>query len=242
MDAHNINTHDWNPSCDYLSGREELIASTLKLVLEKKVVVIRATPLVGKTTLLRLLGRHILFNCPSLEPIWIHWQKPNRRLKPYYKDFLDDNVEVWRRRNAKHRAPNPEAKLIYIIDEAQNSYSEHEFWSEEIKSRSLRSNPLFILVCVYGSAGQNITGFDNGILSEAISTDPSQRIELQPSFTGAPCMLFNSKETTTVVRKWAVMNKYTIISGVIDYIQLVTGGHPGMVGLVLQYFTSRFSQ
>ena len=242
MDDHELCADDWNPYCDYVSGREELVSATLNLVLEKGVVVLRATPQVGKTILLTLLGRHILFNCPSLEPVLVYWMGPEQRNWVHYRAFLEDRATLWRKRNALYRPCNPKARLIYLIDEAQNSYTETDFWSEQLKRRFTRSNPLFVLVCVYGSTGQYLTGLNCGILSEAIKLDQSQRIELRRTGSVGASLLFTFKETMTVVKKWAIARNYNITSGVAEYIQTATDGHPGMVGLVLLAFDNRFPQ
>lgn len=91
MDEHELPYSDaaWDPFCNYVCQREGLVAATLRLVLEKGVVVIRATPQVGKTTLLLLLGRHIRDECPSLEPIWLQWRPLEKRNGLPYQNYLD---------------------------------------------------------------------------------------------------------------------------------------------------------
>ena len=109
MDEHNAQPAMWDPNCDYICGREELIDATLKLVFERKVVIIRATPQVGKTTLLHLLGRHILYQYPSLEPVWIIWQRKDEEGRDGLecKPYLNRATQSYRRENAYHRAHNP---------------------------------------------------------------------------------------------------------------------------------------
>ncbi|KAL9121667.1 MAG: hypothetical protein Q9187_001781 [Circinaria calcarea] len=232
----------WNPECSYISQREELVAATIRLVLEKGVLVIRATPQVGKSTLLILLGRHILAEYPSLEPIWIQWESAEKRNGLPYQDYLDEKAKHWRKINAKYRDHNPNAKLIYLIDEAQNSYLEPDFWSRQLKNMFTRSRSLYILVCVYGSTTELLAGPNENIQSEAIRIDQSQRIGLFPSVTGGLCMQFTSKETEDVVQKWAFDNKYKLMGSVCEYMHIATSGHPGMIGLLLGHFESRFPQ
>ena len=55
-------------------------------------------------------------------------------------------------------------------------------------------------------------------------------------------MLFKLGETTTVVRKWAVFNRYPYDDNVPEYLQGATDGHPGIVGMILQYFEFFFRQ
>ena len=244
MEKHELRSSErgWNPNCPYVSFREELVTATMRLVLEKGVVVIRATPQVGKSTLLKLLGRHILKEHPSLEPIWIHWVSKENRNGHSYQKYLDEAAIQWRRMNAAYRPQNPKTREIFLLDEAQNSYDEFDFWSSELKNRLTTSQPLFVLVCVYGSTTELLGGEDMTTPSEAFRIDQSQRIELRPSITGGMCMQFTSKETELVVNKWALDNKYELTGDVCEYMHMATSGHPGMLRMLLDYFDSRFPQ
>ena len=76
MDYHEPHIQDpWNPLIDYLCERQGLVASVLQSVRQQGVVVIRATPQVGKTTLLKLLGLHIVHHESDLEPVFLTWGK-----------------------------------------------------------------------------------------------------------------------------------------------------------------------
>ena len=244
MDEHELPPSDtaWNPNCVYVSQREGLVAATIRLVLEKGVIIIRATPQVGKTTLLVLLGRHILEKHPSLEPVWIHWKPREDRNDLPYQQYLDNEAMHWREINSRYRPHNPEARTIYLIDEAQNSYPEADFWSRQQKNIFARSQSLFVLVCVYGSTTKYLTGRDNNTQSEAIKIPQSQRIELRPSATGGLCMQFTWKETEDVVQKWAYEHGYKLMGNVCEYMHMATSGHPGMIGLLLRSFHSCFFQ
>lgn len=241
MDHHHIQGSPWELNCDYPCLREDLVAATLKLVQEKRVVVIRATPQVGKTTLLYLLGRHILFHEESLEPIYVYWRPEKERKGQKFLEFLNEEATQWRRLNSGCRPNNPNARNIFLIDEAQNSYEESGFWDRYLKNRNTRSQPLFVLVCVYGETG-TFVAHHRGVYSEAIKVDPGHRIELRPSITGQPYMLFTSRETDIVLKTWALLRHYHLGDGVREYIHAATDGHPGMVGLILAYFDFRFPQ
>lgn len=247
MDDHELSSDDlaWNPNIGHVCQREELVAATLRLVLEKGVVVIRATPQVGKSTLLVLLGRHILYNHNSLEPIWMQWKPKEDRNGLDYLGYLDQTAKEWHRNNARYRPSQPNAKKIYLIDEAQNSYSDVDFWTRILKNRFTRSRSLFVLVCVYGSTTDSLTRFigrDQNIQSEAIKIDQDQRIDLRPSVKGGLCMQFTWKESEEVVQKWAYDNKFKLMGNVGEYMHTATSGHPGMLGMLLMYFESCFSK
>ncbi|KAF7502203.1 hypothetical protein GJ744_006744 [Endocarpon pusillum] len=245
MDDHEIDDIAWDPNVCHLSHREELVAATLRLVLEKGLVVIRATPQVGKTTLLVLLGRHILYNHRSLEPIWMQWRRKEDRNGLNYTKYLEEEAKPWREMNAQYRPSHPNPKKIYLIDEAQNSYPDVDFWTRVLKNRYTRSRSLFVLVCVYGSTTDSLTRFtgrDQNIQSEAIMIDQSQRIDLRPSVKGGLCMQFTSKETEDVVQKWAHDSNFKLMGNVGGYMHTATSGHPGMLSMFLMSFDSCFPQ
>ncbi|KAL9109333.1 MAG: hypothetical protein Q9227_005963 [Pyrenula ochraceoflavens] len=179
--------------------REGLVADVLKLVREKGVVVIRATPQVGKSTLLMLLGQHIRIKETDLEPVYFTWKEQADRDIRQLDQYLREQREEWTDRNAEVRARNPSAKTIYLIDEAQNSYPEQPLWDMLIKNHSLRRSPLFVLACVYGAEDLPWLQAD----SQSLKIHRSQRIELRPS-AGSLHMTFTQAETVQVVNRFAL--------------------------------------
>ena len=118
MDSHEDLEHYWNSKCDNVCERPDLVTSILQLVRDTRVVIVRATPQTGKTTLLWLLGRHILDEHKDLEPILIQWERKAERDGLSYQEFLSHKATAWQRMNSKYRPPNPDARLIYLVDEA----------------------------------------------------------------------------------------------------------------------------
>ena len=236
MDEHERVESAWDPNCSHICERKDLVASIMRLLDSVRVVVIRATPQAGKSILLRLLGYHVLHERRELEPVYIDWDTREERKHLPYGKYLERERSRWRERNAEHRACNPGARTLYLIDEAQGSYEEKEFWTQELKNRDTRSQPMFVLVCLYG-ADVSIARV-LGVESQSLSIDSIQRVELRPSNTNNPHLLFTLKETTTVVQKWATLNRYQLESGIYAYLHAATDGHPGMVGFVLGFFNS----
>lgn len=241
MDSHEEYHHSWNPGCDFVCERQDLVASILHLVRNTRVVVIRATPLVGKSTLLKLLGRHILDTQRDLEPVFIHWESKSERDHLACDLYLQREASKWRETNAKYRPSRSTARTIYLIDEAQGSYEEKTLWGQMLKSRNTRSQPMFVLVCVYGAVGISHAR-ETHAESQALCIDSLQRVELRQSALGRPCMLFKLEETIITIEKWAIANRYMFEDGLPRYLQAATDGHPGMVGLLLQYFQMFFPQ
>ena len=243
IDVHNSIDAHWDPNCEFVCDRKELVSYILQKAQQYGVLAIRATPMIGKSTLLRLLGIHILREHHDLEPIYVLWQHWSKRKHFNHKhvnhnDYLAEQRSDWAGWNAKIRKPNPNARTIYLIDEAQGSYEEDAFWDHLVKSRNTRSSAIYVLVCVYGA----IADRKPGIESQTLRLDCFQRIELGSPRFGPAGMLFKLGETTTVVRKWAVFNRYTYDDNVPEYLQGATDGHPGIVGMILQYFEFFFRQ
>ena len=206
----------------------------MQLVGVMRVVIIRATPQAGKTTLLHLLGHHILYKQTELEPVFIDWKKRAERNNLPIDEYLEQEKSLWQGRNAKYRPYNPRAKTLYLIDEGQESYEEGDFWNRELKNRGTRYRPMFVVVCLYG-ADVSIRR-PLGVESRSLDISPIQRVELRPSSTNNPYILFKLQETTIVAKKWATINQYELSDDLYGYIHTVTDGHPGMVEFVLRHF------
>ena len=77
----------------------------MKLLLDRRVIVVRAPPEAGKTTLLQLLGTEILKNHPNLEPVRISWtsRSDETMAKKPYKGLLDEKLDEFRQLNDQER-------------------------------------------------------------------------------------------------------------------------------------------
>ncbi|KAF2732460.1 hypothetical protein EJ04DRAFT_395383, partial [Polyplosphaeria fusca] len=203
MDDHGPSRNNpWKPKCDYLCKRERLVASVLEYTRKFGVMVIRATPMVGKTALLQLLGLHIADNERDLEPVYLEWIPDDRRVHRTYEHYLEPERVYWQERNTRIRPCNPNAQTIYLIDEAQGSYEDTQFWTMLKNHHNTRAQDLFILVCVYGAAGTSSIREPN-IESQAQRMHSLQRVELRPSTSFSLCMLFREDEVALMVDKFA---------------------------------------
>ena len=234
MEQHDKVTSYWDPKNSYVCERTELVVSILQMLELNRVVVIRATPFAGKSTLLQLLGNYIVNQRRDLEPVYILWQSRTERNNLPYQKYLENARALWQVQNAAYRTCNPNAKVVYLIDEAQGSYEEIEFWNNDLKNRLSRHQPSFILVCLYGADVSHHRLSDE--VSKSLSVSPHQRVELRPSRINNPFLLFSLEETKNVVQKWAMLNQYKVTDDLYEYLHLVTDGHPGIVGFVLLHF------
>lgn len=235
MDDHGLDwKHQWRPTCDYLCRRERLVTSVLQRTRDYGVMVVRATPMVGKTSLLKLLGYHVVHNERDLEPVYVNWETRERRNGLAYDEYLQREKARRQRMNAEYRPRNPHARTIYLIDEAQGSYEDENFWSMLKDHHNTRMQDLFVLVCVYGAAGVSYKR-DPNVESQAQRMHALQRVELRPTTAFGLCMLFRKEEVDLMVRQFAVFNHYQLGPGITEYIYSATDGHPGMVGLLLSH-------
>ncbi|KAF2736795.1 hypothetical protein EJ04DRAFT_595567, partial [Polyplosphaeria fusca] len=206
--GHTMDDHgpDWNnpwmPNCDFLCKRERLVASVLEYTRKFGVMVIRATPMVGKTALLQLLGLHIADNERDLEPVYLDWKPRDKRIGQTYEHYLQHERAYWQERNTRIRPCNPSARTIYLIDEAQGSYEDTEFWTMLKNHHNTGMRSLFVLVCVYGAAGVSHIREPNVEL-QAQRMHSLQRVELRPSSSFGLCMLFREDEVALMVNKFA---------------------------------------
>ncbi|EKG15815.1 hypothetical protein MPH_07018 [Macrophomina phaseolina MS6] len=190
--------------------------------------------MVGKTTLLKLLGHHITHHELDLEPVYIQWESRQDRNGLPYEEYLAQQKITWQERNAESRPCNPRARTIYLIDEAQRSYEEDTLWAMLKNYHNMRDGSLFVLVCVYGAAGISPQR-ETFIESQARLMHSMQRIELRPSTPGSPYMLFKQEDTDAMLRKFALYHKCQLDNRVVEYLHRATGGHPGMLGVLLSH-------
>jgi chromosomal replication initiation ATPase DnaA len=108
MDNHALQPSDpWYPNCCFICKREALVAAVLKQAQDCNVMVIRATPMVGKTTLLKLLGHHIAHQYPNLELVYLSWNQDEEKNEKERDDkYLDRERNHWRELNAEIRPYN----------------------------------------------------------------------------------------------------------------------------------------
>ncbi|QSZ34320.1 hypothetical protein DSL72_005911 [Monilinia vaccinii-corymbosi] len=82
--------------------------------------------------------------------------------------------------------------------------------------------------------------------SHASRVDSLNRIELRPSRANSLCILFKPEETLTAVKKWIIVNRLdprnVDLVPITEYLHSITGGHPGMVGLILGFFETSTSR
>ena len=69
------------------SNRETFVQAAIKFLIDRRVIVLRAPPFPGKSTLLSLIGAEILRNHEDLEPMMI-FLEPSVRRRDFKKAIL----------------------------------------------------------------------------------------------------------------------------------------------------------
>ncbi|OJD12521.1 hypothetical protein AJ78_06903 [Emergomyces pasteurianus Ep9510] len=212
--------------------RERTVQSLARLLEENTVMHIRGTPASGKTTLATLLLHY--FSQKGEMVVFINrWDNSMEVLS-----FLSQKIQ---QKGYTHIPPDYilSSNVVFIIDEAQQTYSCPEFWYVVIKTQSMRQSGARF--CLFSSFGSPITGvldfpktFPPPILS------PRQRISLTPSSgpeSPDVALFYDATEYSDVVRRFcrhpARNSNFEVAAQ--EYIYSFTNGHPGAINSLLLY-------
>ncbi|APA10278.1 hypothetical protein sscle_06g050480 [Sclerotinia sclerotiorum 1980 UF-70] len=234
---HHEMDNPWRPYSiyKYLCERSGLIDSILQRARNSQVVVIRSIPGVGKTILLKLLGYHILQNCPDLEPIFIEWKTRKERNDLEYDKYLQQETEIWKAKNTEFRPHNQEATKIFLIDEGENSYEDASFWNAQLKNTNLLTQPKYIIASRLGISSLPVFQESDSI-AQMTRKNSFLYLELRPSANDKQHLLFKPVDTHTMIIKWATAHNIELESGVSEYLHAVTDGHVGILDTILEIF------
>lgn len=210
--------------------RVQTVSVLWERIQEHHVVHVRATPASGKSTLSRLLEQHVKRKHPDLPVKWCSW--PMDLLKRLgYSNYNNHNKVL-------HTVFNIPLNLqidwlnwpaLFIIDEAQASYSCITFWNDFIKAISKQHAPMVILFSSWGSAA----GRSEAKTPTPIYFDPNQRISIRPpqDSESRVSVFFTRAEFDDVVHRVMVYESqhgqaFSPNGDVVDYIWNLTNGHP----------------
>ncbi len=135
--SHAISTHSskalrqrFSNNTAYLIHRTDLVKTVIDRLRQMHVIIIRAPPQVGKSILMRLIGREIIQNHPDLELVDILWKLRGTESieKRSYRIILDQNKDRAKKRNEKVReelglAKRGSSTTVFIIDNVVNTYN-----------------------------------------------------------------------------------------------------------------------
>ncbi|KAI4239497.1 MAG: hypothetical protein LQ349_000310 [Xanthoria aureola] len=229
-----------------LTPREDLVNATIGILRTRNVVMLRAPPQAGKSTLAQLISQKIFMQHPDLEPISFHWsarraETPN---KPSYIEVLEEKYrksvianDAVRAKLGLHLETGTPRKPVYIIDDAHYTYSEDEMWEDQFKDGVRDKNDHFLLVCVYGAAsGLHTWG---PVTSQSARIPAASRIELLSQPPHHLQIRMNQQEHSEVIKRWATNTKVECDQSVYTFLWYETQGHAGVLKIMLEFIKSK---
>jgi hypothetical protein len=177
---------------------------------------VRGTPASGKSTLAKLLGKHIRVQEPHVHVIWIGvWD-------------LDDVAKCggWSSYLKMRNGWIPGEDTVFIFDEAQLSYKDGRLWNELFKGIHDYPDRRAIAFVNYGSPAPFID-----IQGTSIFIAPEARVSLRPTAhkdnLPAAGLLFTSAEFDELVSKQYPDSEYHFDRSFLDMVFESTNGHVG---------------
>ncbi|KAE8379637.1 hypothetical protein BDV26DRAFT_291095 [Aspergillus bertholletiae] len=230
-----------------ISPREDTVTKSINLIDLYSIIHARGTPASGKTTLALLLrdrlkdqGRHV-FYLPN-------WKK---YLDKVDRDTWNALYEVISQRCPGPIPPNlPDRDVVMIVDEAQGSYKDAEFWNDIIKPISDNSSDYNLRIFLFCSYGSPLTGVDNKDFCNyytPVEIPIQQRITLTPQLNrkSPQIGLFYTESEFNDVLSRMVRYMCPNLVATLDneakrYVFSLTNGHAGCVKAVIQFLCETY--
>jgi hypothetical protein len=202
-----------------------------EILTEKGVVHVRGTPSSGKTTLAHLLEEYYAKREEAVIFLggWYNVSNPTAYLISQCEASGYDRIET---RQFLH------ANVVFLLDEAQQSYHDWDLWNGIIKTQSGRvAGPKFCLFSSYGSPTTGTTEYR--IRSTPLRFGPSQRVSIIASFAknGGICLFYSRDEFEDVVSKICsnLTSMFTLDPDAREYLYSITNGHPGATNALVKF-------
>ena len=213
----------------YICPRTDTVEKLAELLDKKRVVHVRGTPCSGKTTLAMLLwdyyrerGERVVFLNG-----WHNVRNPRIHLVDECNAYGYYGVEP-------HTLTK--ANVVFIFDEAQQSYDNGDLWSGIIKTQSgSHAGPK---ICLFSSYGSPATGpTDHPSKTTPIHIGPSQRISITASRFASVCLFYSREEFEDVVNRRCSnpTSKFELDPAAREYLYSITNGHPGATDALLDF-------
>jgi hypothetical protein len=216
----------------YICPRTDTVEKLATILDEKRVVHVRGTPSSGKTTLAILL--------------WKYYRKRRERVVFLngWHNVSDPRIHLVDKCKARgYYGVEPhtltDANVVFVFDEAQQSYNDLDLWLGIIKTQSGgHAGPRICLFSSYGSPATGPTQYPLG--STPIQFGPSQRISITASRfaeNGRVCLFYSREEFEDVVSRRCSdpTNKFELDSAARKYLYSITNGHPGATDALLTF-------
>jgi hypothetical protein len=214
--------------------RTHTVIRLAEILEEQQVVLVRGTPSSGKTILSRLL-RDYFENCGDTVVFIRGWRTNGMTAANYltsrcsragYPGIQIDDYAY--------------ANIIFIIDEAQQSYSDISLWDFIKEKIGRRTGPKFCLFSSYGSPSQGMVITDETNSYTPPFLGPMKRVSLTcAAIKDSPdvCLFYNGLEFEDVVERFCTnpVTRLKMDKDAQKYLFMITNGHPGAVTSMLDY-------
>ncbi|KAL4783696.1 hypothetical protein BJX76DRAFT_357720 [Aspergillus varians] len=215
--------------------RVETVMKLADLLDKKRIVHIRGTPSSGKTTLAGLL---------------VDYYRENKEPVVFINNWKDDNADpiahLQQHCAAKgyhHHAETRfwQSNMIFVIDEAQSSYSDSAFWLGVIKTHhGSLSGPRFCLFSSYGSPTTGAPPYQYLSRTTPVHLGPAQRVGItRLSLPDSPnvCLFYDQAEFTDVIDRTCARLSIgiNIDADAREYLYAISNGHPGAVNALVTF-------
>lgn len=216
----------------YICPRTDTIEKLATILDERRVVHVRGTPSSGKTTLAHLLRKY--YKRRGEPVVFLNgWHDVNETTA-----YLISRCEAHGYFGIEHDTLL-DANIVFIFDEAQQSYNDSDLWLGIIKTQSGGSaGPKICIFSSYGSPTTGPTRYPVG--STPIQFGPTQRISITPSSfvnNGHICLFYSQEEFEDVVNRACLdpTKTFALDPAAREYLYSITNGHPGATTALLEF-------
>ena len=216
----------------YICPRTDTVEKLATILDEERVVHVRGTPSSGKTTLAILLWKYYRERRERVVFLdgWHNVGNPRTHLVNECKACGYYGIEP---------PTLTDANVVFVFDEAQQSYNDSRLWTGIIKTQSgSHGGPRICLFSSYGSPDTGLTQYPFG--STPVHFGPSQRISITSSHlaeNGRVCLFYSPEEFEDVVSRRCSdqTKKFELDPAARKYLYSITNGHPGATDALLSF-------
>ena len=217
---------------DDICPRTDTVDKLATILDEKRVVHVIGTPSSGKTTLAILLWKYYRKRRERVVFLngWHNVRNPRTHLVNECKACGYYGVEP-------HTLTD--ANVVFIFDEAQQSFYDSDLWTGIIKTQS--GNHAGMRICLFSSYGSPSTGPTQFPLGTTpIHFGASQRISITASpfaENGRVCLFYSQEEFEDVVSRRCSdpTGKFELDPVARKYLYSITNGHPSATTALLKF-------
>ncbi|KAL5365252.1 hypothetical protein BJX96DRAFT_8757 [Aspergillus floccosus] len=216
-----------------VAERTDLVQEIFERLRQFAIVRINATPASGKTTLMKLMIRHLL-RTPGHEPAYklTGWESDEVKMAGGWANYLEKRTGVHGDNWISHSA-------YLFIDEAQQTYWDTELWAALFKEITPFSKCRVLLLTSYGSPNQAGEEFPNPrFRTTPMVFHAAQHISLKPDDSVRPNfrpvgLLLSEHETIKLVGDCMKFRHSSAFTGAITDsfkhgVWEITQGHAGL--------------